>query len=350
MVVSALLLILSFAANRIDPKTITVLAYFAFAFPYLLILNVVIAIIALFSLRWYVIFPLIAIFLNYHNIQTMIAFNDASAHQDTTSIRVMSYNVNLFNHFGKRTANAVTTEELLAYIHEKEPDVICFQEFSDHRQMQPITKFLSNTVGLRYFSQCRSNQSILFGNVIASRYPIIHDSLILFTKSKNHIVFADIVIRKDTFRFFNFHLESFRLEQEHDQFYDQILHSPTVKADQLERNTRNFLRTINQALVKRTKQSKLLAELIAQSPYPTVVCGDLNDPATSYTYRIISQALTDSFVARGTGFGTTYNGRYPAFRIDYILFSKFLVCDEFQTLRIPYSDHYPVLSVLHPVH
>jgi endonuclease/exonuclease/phosphatase family metal-dependent hydrolase len=78
-----------------------------------------------------------------------------------------------------------------------------------------------------------------------------------------------------------------------------------------------------------------------------VVCGDFNDTPNSYTYHQISKGLNDAFREAGSGIGTTYVGKIPFLRIDYILYSKERFDPlYFKVIRKNLSDHYPVVSTL----
>jgi endonuclease/exonuclease/phosphatase family metal-dependent hydrolase len=103
---------------------------------------------------------------------------------------------------------------------------------------------------------------------------------------------------------------------------------------------------MNRAYAKRAEQAKVLAQLIADSPYRTIAAGDLNDIPVSFAYRQISKNMNDSFRRRGFGLGTSYSGVYPSFRIDYIFFSDGFYCENFTTIRVRYSDHFPISSDL----
>ena len=74
------------------------------------------------------------------------------------------------------------------------------------------------------------------------------------------------------------------------------------------------------------------------------MCGDFNDTPSSYTYTTISKNLKDAFVETGTGFGRTYVGKFPSYRIDYILYQGELNAYDFQTLPDELSDHYPITA------
>ncbi len=76
----------------------------------------------------------------------------------------------------------------------------------------------------------------------------------------------------------------------------------------------------------------------------TIVCGDFNDTPMSYTYHQLQKKHKDCFVEAGNGFGATYSRLWPALRLDYIL-----IPEEYRTIyhqieRVPYPDHYPVLT------
>jgi len=75
-----------------------------------------------------------------------------------------------------------------------------------------------------------------------------------------------------------------------------------------------------------------------------VVMGDFNDTPQSYAYRKIKRSLHDAFRRAGNGFGNTYAGELPSFRIDYILFSNSYIPYEFKRIKTNYSDHFPITT------
>ena len=91
--------------------------------------------------------------------------------------------------------------------------------------------------------------------------------------------------------------------------------------------------------------AKIMAE-VKKSPHPSVLCGDFNDTPVSYCYKQITKQLTDAFKETSNGTGTTYIGKIPSNRIDYIFHSDHLKPYEFMVHDVNFSDHKPISSYL----
>ena len=342
----AVLLIFAYIATYVNSAKFVWFAYFGLVFPILLVINILFAVFLLCNLKKITLLLLFAIGLNWVNIQNMAQFKSAEFRTNEKKIRVLSYNVNLFDHYGHiNSTRGQTQREILDFLVQESPDIICFQEFREDLNQKPITRFLAQNLGLKYTSASRTNNRVAFGTKIYSRFPIIRDSLIRFDGSKNMIVFADILAYGDTIRVFNFHLESIGFQKDDDVFYQDLISSPTETSD-ITKGVRQIISKMNRAYVERAEQAKILAQLIADSPYRTIASGDLNDIPVSFVYRQISKNMNDSFRRRGFGLGTSYSGVYPSFRIDYIFFSDGFYCENFTTIRVRYSDHFPICADL----
>jgi endonuclease/exonuclease/phosphatase family metal-dependent hydrolase len=101
---------------------------------------------------------------------------------------------------------------------------------------------------------------------------------------------------------------------------------------------------LRQAYIQRAQQVDILTEHIASSEYPVIVCGDFNDVPNSYTYFTVKGNLQDAFLKKGSGFGRTLRLISPTLRIDYILADKKFDITQFYVLKVPYSDHYPIIA------
>ncbi|HJY22159.1 MAG TPA: hypothetical protein VJ279_04700, partial [Hanamia sp.] len=67
-----------------------------------------------------------------------------------------------------------------------------------------------------------------------------------------------------------------------------------------------------------------------------------NDVPNSSTYFKIKDNYQDAFLKKGSFLGRTFRFISPTLRIDYILADKRFKVNQFQTIHVPYSDHYPV--------
>jgi endonuclease/exonuclease/phosphatase family metal-dependent hydrolase len=205
---------------------------------------------------------------------------------------------------------------------------------------------IKKALGGKYFSHFKtlgSGKNRFYGIITYSKFPIIKRGEIIHPGSASLSIYTDIIIKKDTFRIFNNHLESFRLKNMERSFFDEM-------TDSDETETLGEIRRISVSLKKgfinRSIQAKLVKKSIDKSPYPVIVTGDFNDTPVSYSYRRIRKGLNDSFVKSGYGAGFTYKGNYPANRIDYILYDNVLESRSFNILKVKYSDHYPVVAWL----
>lgn len=259
---------------------------------------------------------------------------------------VMSYNVKLFDLYNW-THNAETRAEIFEQIRNARPDILSIQEFytQDSGRFQNLDslKMLLQlpyvhseyTVTLRKFDH--------WGVATFSRYPIVNQGKIVFNNRNNNIcIYSDIVVNSDTIRVYNMHLQSISFGYVDMKFMKDVL-GPEDAEDEMAAS-KNILRRMKRAYIKRANQAEAIEEHIASCPYPVIVCGDFNDTPISYAYRTISGGLDDAFYSGSAGFGKTFDNPLPGPRIDYILHSPSLHSFEFHVLRQEgLSDHYPVV-------
>lgn len=163
-------------------------------------------------------------------------------------------------------------------------------------------------------------------------------------------MFADVVINRDTIRLYNLHLESIHFGSEDYTFYSHLT-EPDNETDienvHLKEGSKRLLWKLRRAFVLRSSQVEMLYKHLAASPYPVVLAGDFNDTPSSYTYHQLTRNLHDSYIDAGSGFlESTYAGKFPNFRIDYILYSSQFRSAFYQKFDVSLSDHYPITSTL----
>ncbi|MEY4973886.1 MAG: hypothetical protein RLZZ55_674, partial [Bacteroidota bacterium] len=74
-------------------------------------------------------------------------------------------------------------------------------------------------------------------------------------------------------------------------------------------------------------------------------CGDFNDTPMSYTYNQFQLFLQDAYRSCGWGLGTTYVGRLPAGRIDYLFYGPQLYVADFKIQKKTPSDHRAITCI-----
>lgn len=345
----AVCLLLSFFSGMVNPQTCWVLAFFGLSFLVLFLINVFYFILYALSLKWLCVVSLIPILLNFHNIKAVL--NYAKVDKPVAGdIKVLTYNVNLFDYYQFR--NEVfggAKEYILDFLQEENPDIVCFQEYLETTSADfRVNEFITEHLHLKYHTQAKCNTKLCYGTIIYSKYPILNEGVVVFPeKGVNDCIYADLLINQDTVRVYNFHLQSIKFNKEDEIFYDEFANNKKVEVQQVKNGMKKMLSKMKIAYQKRAPQAKVVAEHVAKSPYPAIVCGDMNDTPPSFAYHQLAKKLADSYDEKGFGFGSTYHGLFPSFRIDYIFHSKPAIQTiQSEVLRVDFSDHYPVISVL----
>lgn len=346
---AAIGLLISYFASYVSPENFWFFALFGLAYPLLVFLNLLFVTYWGIQLKKRAFYSLIIILGGWVQMTKYVQVSfDNSPQKSKKLIKVMSYNVKSFDLYNWSN-DKETRNKIFELINDESPDILCFQEFFT----RDTSKLFNNLDTLLQFQKAK-NTHIEFtttkrkvnhwGLAIFSTYPIISKGKIIFDPKNNNIcIFSDIKINNDTVRVYNVHLQSIHFNYVDYQFVDDIMNNK--ETEELEKS-KNILRRLKKGFIKRSGQTELVAEHISNSPYPVIVCGDFNDPPASYTYHSISQNLKDAFIESGNGFGRSYVGKFPSFRIDYILHSKQYRAYDFRTIREELSDHFPVYCYL----
>jgi endonuclease/exonuclease/phosphatase family metal-dependent hydrolase len=344
----ALTLIAAYAANYINPVYFWPFAFFGLAYPFLLVINMGFLIFWIWRRKWIMLVSLTAILCGWANvnryIQIRLPHKEKIVKED---VKILTYNVRLFNYYEWDKRKGIR-DSILLFVNEQNPGIVCMQDYvtiSNKPEMsEAYTDSLLNPFHWKHILYTyRLQQSYRYGLATYSKYPIIGQGSIRFNNSNNSCIYSDIVIKNDTLRVYNVHLQSIKFRKNYYYFADSIaMHLNTNRIDEI-RDISNHLKI---AFIKRAEQVDELEQHIRRSPYPVIVCGDFNDTPVSYTYERMRSNLEDSFIGSGSGIGSTYRGKFPSFRIDYIFHSKGIKSVRYQTYRINHSDHYPVSGSL----
>ncbi|MDI9341006.1 MAG: endonuclease/exonuclease/phosphatase family protein [Sediminibacterium sp.] len=338
-------LILSVVAKYISPQLFWFIAFFGLAFPVITLLNFLFIIYWVMLGKRTVIFSIIAMVIALPGTLRFIQISWPS--KQAASLKVTSYNSMLFDLYNW-TKNKDSRNLILTGLSEINSDVLCLQEFynseeeGDFHNTDTLTQLLNlNYHHTEYSTTLRNTDH--WGIAIFSKYPIINKGKILFnTKSNNLCIYSDIVIRKDTVRIYNIHLQSISFSKSDTKFLKDVISEQDAK-DEVE-NGKSILRRIKRAFIKRAEQVQMIKASMATCPYRIILCGDFNDTPASYAYEQLCNELNDSFVEKGLGFGRTYAGAWPQFRIDYILHSPEIKCLQFKRQDETVTDHFPITA------
>ncbi|MCP2029541.1 endonuclease/exonuclease/phosphatase family metal-dependent hydrolase [Flavobacterium sp. HSC-32F16] len=251
--------------------------------------------------------------------------------KDEKDFSVMSYNVRLFNVFKWLDRDDIP-ENIKAFIDEKDPDILCIQEYSNSAHLD------LKVYPHRYIFI--DGKQIKTGQAIFSKFPIIDEGKIVFPKSDNNVVYADIKRGKDIIRVYNMHLQSIKISPDVSEISDDIDNVNQKKSQRI-------YGRISKGFTQQQEQAEIFKEHIKKCKYPIIICGDMNNSPFSYVYRSIKGKLKDAFEEAGEGFGATYKFKYYPARIDYIFTDTKMKVKQFESFSdFENSDHYPIMTRL----
>ncbi len=337
----AFTLLLSYLAVHINPEDFALPAFFGLSYPYLLLINIILAIAWAMLLKFEALISVFVIAVGFTHFLNYIQLFKPSGDKNNT-IKVISYNVHLFNHFESKNSTG-SEKKVLEFLKSQQADILCLQEFFVTGNAAQAEASVRAALGERYYSHLKilgSGKNRYFGIATFSRYPIIKKGEIIHPASSSLTIYSDVVIQKDTFRIYNNHLQSFRLKSMEQSFIEDI----TSENKETLGEVKSLSRSLKKGFVRRALQAQVLKDHLNLSKYPVIVMGDFNDTPVSYAYRKIRKGLNDSFVNSGYGAGFTYKGNYPPNRIDYILYDNALTNSVFEIKKVRFSDHYPIIA------
>jgi endonuclease/exonuclease/phosphatase family metal-dependent hydrolase len=174
-----------------------------------------------------------------------------------------------------------------------------------------------------------------FGNVTLSRLPVNGKGKIKFDQSANLAIYTDHKVGERRFRVYNCHFESYNIS------FTGLIRGLAHRDSTIVAETGTKMK---RSITRRPKQVDKVFEDIENCPVESFVCGDFNDNPMSYTYFRMTRGRKDAFVEAGEGFGATYSLLWPMLRIDYVLFPDIYKAISHDIPKVPYSDHYPVVT------
>ena len=319
----------AYLSPHFDPNEIWIFSIFGLFYPILLLLNLSLIVFWMFIDFKYLFISLAAILLGWNHLQSFVNFSSSNNSKDELTILTYNLGFSYTVRSGPKSSRSLKKEALSSFFSSNsDVDVFCLQESSNFSRdilKENFEKFHQHKVNGR-------------GTFILSKYPILQHGEIRFGTNTNSCIWADIDLGKDTIRLYNMHLQSNQVSKDAIKVMDNV----NLQEKETWNGTRGILGKYRATNKVRAKQSMRLAEHAANSQYPIIICGDGNDPPTSFTYKQLRSDMQDSFIESGTGIGTTYAGKIPMLRIDYIFVDNQFEVNTFKILQETFSDHYAV--------
>ncbi|WP_073246163.1 endonuclease/exonuclease/phosphatase family protein [Maribacter aquivivus] len=301
------------------------LAFISLTVPALVLINMLFFLYWLIGKRIYLLLSLSILVFGYFTLGSFIAFNGRSNNiADSETLSLMTYNVLGFHSKNHEDWDYNTSSEVFSFIQEQNPEIICLQEFDQMRIKKGVLKNYP-------FVSKRYNQENVQGGknlAIYSKYKIVNNGKLEFPDTYNGGLFVDLVVKNDTIRVFNLHMESFGVRPYSIKY---------------ERSDRLFVR-LRDSFAKQQKQALIVKQHIDNSPYKVIVAGDFNNTQFSKSYFDVRGDLNDSFLEGGHGYGETIKFWKFPFRIDMLLIDRSFDVLSHKNYNLNLSDHEPIMA------
>ncbi|MEE9348479.1 MAG: endonuclease/exonuclease/phosphatase family protein [Flavobacteriaceae bacterium] len=319
--IAVILLLLGFALPLISPKTAPRLSVLSLSIPILFIINIAFVLYWILGIKRQFLLSLVSLIIGLFLSSPL--YNIGETNKGTTSdLKVMSYNVRLFNVYDWIDDTDIPIK-ILNFITKENPDIISFQEF------HPSAEKLFN-YPFKYVKISTSKSKI--GQAIYSKYKIINEGSVNFNHTINDAIYVDVVKNLDTIRIYNLHLESLGLQVNKENFG--------------QKNPDKLIKRLGKEFAKQQNQVEKILKHKQLTTFPVILTGDFNNTAYSWLYKNLKGAMNDSFLESGSGFGKTFDLKGFPMRIDYIFTDKLFTINKFENYTIKYSDHLPIMATI----
>lgn len=341
----ALALCLTYLSAYVPQNIFAKVSLLGYWYPFLLLANIVFIVIWLFLKPRHILLSLIVILIRVDYVPRLVNFERPDKQGE---ISILTYNVKEFRHnmdnFYDAQQSLDLQDSILNYIGSTKANIVCLQDYSINiKTKNSFHTKMVDSLGYNHFYYAHIGSSTINNCAIYTKYPITNAGMIMPEDSNNYeFIFADIKTPKRVIRVMNIHLASYMLGPKEKSEYAKI-----TKGKISDTASRHIVSKLLSANRKRAYQVKALMSNLSQSQRPTLLVGDFNDHPFSYTYSQTTKTLKDAFLSKGRGIGKTYNGIFPAYRIDYVLYDKDrFKAKTYQSAALDFSDHYPVFVTL----
>lgn len=352
-VILTICFIISCLASWIPPASFSYIGLFAFSFPLLFLLVLIVGVISLFIQKRLALFMLLSLIFSYKNIGSSFAFNKPAIWQqskDSNTLRVMTWNVESFVDLSYQSnPKSKTRMRMLDIIQAYRPDIICIQEYKnvEHGKWRTSVQSELDSIGYPYFYpsndfyiEIKGGRSVTGGVAIYSSIPMLDKGKVLIRNniSKENLIYSDFNLNKKPIRIYTAHLASFAFAG----------YMPAEALDEVVVIDSYDLRGSVLEKLKETdsfhqEEIEVVKKQFASNQLPFIFCGDLNTTPTSYNYFLLKESMQDAFLEKGLGMGATFYKILPWLRIDVQFSQPQLEVKQCTVINEKLSDHYPVI-------
>lgn len=319
------------ASTLISPDDFWPAAFPALFIPFMLSAHFILIAYWVYTRRFkYILVPMGCIFVGWGHVQRMTSWNlPAQAMAKERVLNIISYNVHGLRHLDEnRMVDGIEIARLAA---DRDCDLLCLQEFPRNTKVYDgLSDAIRQQTKMKYRYSDRNGNFVLF-----SAFPIQNAQTTYFPNRANGYQTADLNIDGRRVRVLHIHLQSNAVSS----IADKVARKGDFQTRETWMDIRGMMGRFKRSAPHRALQAESLATLIAQTPHPLLVVGDLNDTPHTYTYHTLSRGLQDAFIEKGRGLGITYAGRIPALRIDYIFARTPFSVLNYRAEKKGFSDH-----------
>ena len=350
-VIAALLFMLSCYAYLFNQEKFWYLGFLTLGSFFLLLIVLGFLILWLFTRPLISIISVVALLICLSPLQQLFAINFSDhfeTRKEEKALRIMTWNVEHFKILQHKDHPEIKTE-MLQLIQDYAPDIACFQEMVGSNAFSDAINYLpamARSLDMPYMHYAYNpkldfDSKHHFGLIVFSKWPIVQQQMVSTPPYDYNNIFqyVDIVKQEDTVRVFNAHLQSLKFNQENLNYLEEPLEKETKNL----KKSYGVLQKFKMGFIKRQRQADIIAASIAESPYPSILCGDFNDVPNSYSYYTIGKNMQNAFAAKGAGLGRTFLSFSPTLRIDNVFYSPAFEALQYERPFRKLSDHLPVI-------
>jgi len=333
-----------------SPTEVRNIALFGLTIPFAILANLFFVVFWLFTrkkLRF--LLSLLALGICYKLVFTVFAFNFGKNDMARLPgrVKIMSWNAHGMGIF-KKPHDKAFDKRILDFLAEENADIMSLPEYSCPKtdMMKPYARQIikaGNYKDFRFRYDNTLGTTIFLGTAVFCKYPF-RNYVAYKLSAITYLLQGDVELPDGRMlRMFFLHLSSFGLSDQDKAYIEEVKkNNSSLQTDKAK--SRTFIWKFNHAYAMRAAEADKAAGIIAQSPYPVVICGDFNDLPASYTYTTIRGNLKDAFLEKGKGLGRTYNEISPTLRIDHMFYDPSILKPVgFECNYTPLSDHNPLI-------